>query len=376
MCLATPSHDETTDQLAKRQKHNVEEQKKYQKALKDAREALVNGLPRAEAQEKVASHLFMSLGDEGRRQLLQKRPGIQITDLDLHALMHECEAIFVKLSNVTIERVNLIRRVQQPNETLEHFHFALVDLAKLCDLGHLTEELVRDFFIAQINVPELQQKFSTDPMTPEQVYRQALAHERGLQTQKQIQLTNTNGPPSKSRSTTNCAQPTTDEKPITEPSVQAVSTSRPPRGQPRGTDLRRKPANKSRPPPPARPSTTSSRAPSLQSGSTRPSNLTRNSNRPRIVDQYGRELFFRCGHLWAPGHAAQCPARSAQCRKCQRLDHFTHAPRDAHNQVRVIQPMEPSDDDPLDLDPYVPDAYPESDDYDDYSVFKISPTDR
>ncbi len=152
-----PSHDETIDQLAKRQKHSVDEQKKYQKALKDAREALINGLPRAEAQKKVASHLFMSLGDEGRRQLFQKRPGIQITDLDLQALLHECEAIFVKPSNVTIERVNLIRRVQQPNETLELFHFALVDIAKLCDLGHLTEELVRDFFIAHINVPELQQ---------------------------------------------------------------------------------------------------------------------------------------------------------------------------------------------------------------------------
>ncbi len=52
---------------------------------------------------------------------------------------------------------------------------------------------------------------------------------------------------------------------------------------------------------------------------------------------------------------------------------FTHAPRDANNQVRVIQPRDPSDDGPLDLDPYVPDAYPESDDYDDYGVFRIAP---
>ncbi len=213
-------------------------------------------------------------------------------------------------------------------------------------------------------------------MTPEQVYRQALAYERGLQTQKQIQLTNTNGHPSKSRSTTNGASTTTDEKPITEPSVQAVT--RPPRGQQHSADPRRNPPNKARPQP-ARFSTTSSRAPSLHSGSTRQSNSTRNSNRPRIMDQNGRQFCFRCGRLWAPGHAAQCPARSAQCRKCQRLGHFdrvcdfTHAPRDSNNQVRVIQPMESSDDGPLDLDPYVPDAYPESDDYDDYSVFQISP---
>ena len=60
---------------------------------------------------------------EGRQSLIHEprrrrtpptspnRPGIQITDLDLRALMHECEAIFVKPSNVTIERVNIFRRV-------------------------------------------------------------------------------------------------------------------------------------------------------------------------------------------------------------------------------------------------------------------------
>ncbi len=206
-----PAYEETVDQPAKRQKHTADEQKKYQKAVKDTREPPVNGLPRAEAREKVASHLFMSLGDKGRRQIRQKHPGIQITDLDLCSLIQECEGIFVKPSNITIERVNLIRRIQQPGESLEHFHFALVTIVKLCELGHLTEKLVRDFFIAHINVPDIHQKFCTDPMSPEQVYRQALAYERGLETQKQIQLTTANGPPSKLRSPTSGAQPATDE---------------------------------------------------------------------------------------------------------------------------------------------------------------------
>ncbi len=100
-------------------------------------------------------------------------------------------------------------------------------------------------------------------MSPEQVHRQALAYERGLQTQKQIQLTYANGRPSKSRFPTSGAQPVTDEKPTIEPSVQAVSNSRPNRGQPRGAENRRTPPNRPRQPP-ALPRTTagSSRAPS------------------------------------------------------------------------------------------------------------------
>ena len=42
-----PPYEETVDQLANCQKHNAEEQKKYQKALEEAREAPVNSIPRA-----------------------------------------------------------------------------------------------------------------------------------------------------------------------------------------------------------------------------------------------------------------------------------------------------------------------------------------
>ncbi len=41
--------------------------------------------------------------------------------------------------------------------------------------------------------------------------------------------------------------------------------------------------------------------------------------------------------------------------------------------MRVIQPLETTEDGPIDLEHHLHDGYPDSDDYGDYSVFAISP---
>ena len=85
-----------------------------------------------------------------------------------------------------MHRVTFFTRRRQDNESLEQFYGLLTGLASKSQLAQLERELVRDVFISNLNVPELQKKFRSKPYTPERVFAVVSSRERGLADQQSL----------------------------------------------------------------------------------------------------------------------------------------------------------------------------------------------
>ena len=90
-------------------------------------------------------------GIEGQRQVQQKRPGLNTQTTTTIQLRQVLEDIFITHRIIAFERYNFICRKQRKNETLEHFHADLVELASRADCGYKEDKCVRDMFTAHMN---------------------------------------------------------------------------------------------------------------------------------------------------------------------------------------------------------------------------------
>ncbi len=126
------------------------------------------------------------LGHEGQKRLKQRLPHVRITDLHFGDLWRHLDDVFFIARNSTVERVTLFSRMHESTESIEQFHSALTGLAAECDFGTLEQQIVRDSFVTRDNAPELQRKFCVELTSPDDVLRQALAWERGVNNQKKL----------------------------------------------------------------------------------------------------------------------------------------------------------------------------------------------
>ncbi len=76
--------------------------------------------------------------------------------------------------------------MHEAKESIEQFHSALTGLAAECDFGALEQQIVRDLLVTRVNAPELQRKFCVELTSPDDVLRQALAWEHGVNNQKKL----------------------------------------------------------------------------------------------------------------------------------------------------------------------------------------------
>ena len=128
----------------------------------------------------------MMLGAEGQSRFQQRHPHASLRGLKFSEFWDLIEDLFLKCRNVIVDRVKFFTRRQKPNGSLERFHSVLSDLAPKCQLAQLERELVRDVFIPNINVIELQQKFCKKLIAPERVLALAIDYERGIEDQKSL----------------------------------------------------------------------------------------------------------------------------------------------------------------------------------------------
>ena len=89
------------------------------------------------------------------------------------------ETEFKNERNETYETFQLLARKQQIGESLEQFHSVLSELAARCNFGALETRILRDVFIVNMNNREEQNELCRSTKTPEEMYRVALAYERG-----------------------------------------------------------------------------------------------------------------------------------------------------------------------------------------------------
>ena len=132
----------------------------------------------------MISILYLSLGEQARKQFMDKYPHTALWDLKAQELITLCNDCFRKKRNRTLDRHRFFSRHQQQNESLSQFWHALNGLAAMCDFGEISATLVLDMFILHMNNKKVQEKLCTEPKEPDQALEFAIAYEEGVERQK------------------------------------------------------------------------------------------------------------------------------------------------------------------------------------------------
>ena len=142
--------------------------------------SLMGDLEEATAMKKVNSVLYLALGMAARKTISDKFPTTNIATTTLVELLQKCKDCFEKPKNERLDRFKFLSRKQNENETLKQFWNELNGLAAKCNFGTITESLVKDVFIVNMNNEEVQQKLCTEPKTSiADTIQFAIAYEEG-----------------------------------------------------------------------------------------------------------------------------------------------------------------------------------------------------
>ena len=147
---------------------------------------IVDGIPWDEADLKVRSFIYLSLGTEGQRIYQQRFPHSDIERITVFELAHELSLSFTQPGNITYDRFLLFTCKQKQNEKLESFHCRLKALGAKCRLGTAEEDLIKDIFIAFMKNTKKQRELLMETRTAHQVLQFALNRERGQDNQMAI----------------------------------------------------------------------------------------------------------------------------------------------------------------------------------------------
>ena len=146
----------------------------------------VDRYPWEEADTKIKSLLYLSIGKEGTRMYHQKNPHTKIDTCMTYEFAHELSLTFTKPRNTTYDIFQTINARQEPRESLETFYSRLRELGAKAASGSVEQNLVKDFFIGKMNNTAIQMELLSEMRTLAQAFNYALARERGQQNQKEI----------------------------------------------------------------------------------------------------------------------------------------------------------------------------------------------
>ena len=118
--------------------------------------ALIGDMPEEAAEKKVVTWLFLSVGELARKLFKDKYPELSVWTLQTREMLQRCANSFYIARNRTLDRHKFLSRKQQVNESLKQFWHALNGLASKCELGEITQTLVHDVFILNMNSKKVQ----------------------------------------------------------------------------------------------------------------------------------------------------------------------------------------------------------------------------
>ena len=178
--------NETEEELRKRDIRNQRRKIDWENECKtiEFRGPYVDRYPWDEADTKIKSLLYLSIGQEGTRQYHQNNPHTNIDTCSTYEFAHELSITFTKPRNTTYDRFQIINARQEPHESLETFYSRLRELGAKAAFGGVEQDLVKDFFIGKMNNTAIQMELLSEMRTPAQALNYALARERGQQNQK------------------------------------------------------------------------------------------------------------------------------------------------------------------------------------------------
>ena len=103
----------------------------------ERKEAIVDRITWDEADTKVKSLIYLSLGAEATRTYHQKNPNTQIEKCITHKLVHELNITFTIPRNTTFDRFKFFKSMQQSHESLETFYSRIREAGALCKFKDL-----------------------------------------------------------------------------------------------------------------------------------------------------------------------------------------------------------------------------------------------
>ena len=284
-----PTESETQAQHRERDLRNNKRKADWENECKQIafKGPIVDGIPWDEADLKVRSLIYLSLGTEGQRIYQQRFPHSNIERITVFELAHELTLSFTQPRNITYDRFLLFTCKQKQNEKLEIFHCRLKALGAKCRLGSAEEDLIKDLFIAFMTNTDVQGELLMETRTAQQVLQFALNRERGQENQKAI------------NSQLNRYSPHTFE--------QISNITHNPRN-PSFTPRQRLP--------------------------TRNIQTQRSTNIPNPCR--------RCGLQFSLEHLQICPAKKVQCNLCKKVGHYSKVCRSAKLmwQTQQIKPQQ------------------------------------
>ena len=147
--------------------------------------ALIGDMAEEAAEKKVVTWLFLSVGEPARKMFKDKHPNLSVWTLGVRDMTERCRNCFHVAPNRTLDRHKFLSRKQQNNESLQQFWNALNGLASRCELGEITQTLVHDVFILNMNNKKVQEKLCVEPFDdPQDALKYAISYEEGVKSQK------------------------------------------------------------------------------------------------------------------------------------------------------------------------------------------------
>ena len=146
----------------------------------------VDRYPWDEADTKIQSLLYLSIGQERTGIYHQNNPHTRTDTFSTYDFAHELLTTFTKPRNTTYDRFQIINAKQDSQESLETFYSRLIELGAKAAFGAVGQDLVKDFFIGKMNITGVQMELLAEVRTPAQALNYALARERGQQNQNKI----------------------------------------------------------------------------------------------------------------------------------------------------------------------------------------------
>ena len=185
---------ETDDEARNREQRNERRRVDFENECKviERNGALVDRIPWDEADTKVKSLIYLSLGAEARKNYHQKNPHTQIEKCTTHDLEHELNITFTIPRNTTFDTFKFFKSMPQSHETLEIFYSRIREAGALCKFKDLEEALVNDLLISNMTNTSIQTDLLSEVRTPQQVLNFAINRERGQANQQEILKAHTN----------------------------------------------------------------------------------------------------------------------------------------------------------------------------------------
>ena len=179
---------ETEDEARNREQRNERRRVDFENECKviERKGAMVDRIPWDEADTKVKSLIYLSLGAEARRTYHQKNPHTQIEKWTTNELVHELNIIFTIPRNTTFDRFKFFKSMHQTHESLETFYSRIREAGAMCKFKDLEEDLVKDLFISNMTNTSIQMDLLSEVKTPQQVLNFAINRERGQTNQQEI----------------------------------------------------------------------------------------------------------------------------------------------------------------------------------------------